>query len=148
MENVKIELKHELKYFLIAYIGSLIVVILLKYFQVIIPLTFFTLLFYFMILLSNYFRYSSIWFSPNGIFLNRFIQKEEISWENIRIEKVNTFKKQITITLKSDKHRKKIHINYINQFSIIALTKKYCPENHELYKLIQNFSKTIIKSNT
>lgn len=141
MEKIKISLKQDTIYFLSGYIGICIVLFLKNYLIVAAPLFLIALLMFVLISVLNYLQYSSIIFSDKGINLNSyFVQYEIINWNDLKIELIKNNKDQVDIFLKNKTIKKRLTIDYVTRDSVFDLTKKYCPKDHELYKIVEEYA--------
>lgn len=78
-------------------------------------------------------------FSSSGYFVNKdgiFYKNALTPWDKISIRE-DFFVWKILL----QDRNKNIHFDKFHQKSIIKLIKKYCPQNHELYKMVDEYAK-------
>lgn len=75
-------------------------------------------------------------FSTRGITVKNKKNEFFTPWDEVKLIKVSTkFKIQLS------NNESISPFNIFNEESIIALTLKYCPKDHELYKLVEEYQK-------
>jgi len=142
MEKIQISYKRDLKIFLFAYaVVSAISILFFKVnLEVISILGLSLTLMFLMITVSNYVAFPFIYFSNRGLVFKTPLREREIQWEELSIEIKKQKKDQVKIVLNSFDFKKQITVDYIIIESLIDLTKKYCPKEHDLYVTIEEFS--------
>ena len=143
MEKIRISYKRDLKIFLFAF--SVVSTISIIFFKVNIEIIFilgFTFpLMLLLIIASNYIEFSSIYFSNKGLFFKTPLHERKINWEELSVAIESKRKDQTKIIFKSSDFKRKITIDYVIIESLVDLTKKYCPKEHDLYVITEEFSK-------
>lgn len=142
MERIKVSFKRDLKYFLLGYLVCCLALFLTDKKSIALPLLLTVLTMFVFIMIVNYLRFSIVAFSNEGICLNSFSgARKETPWDSVQIELIKKNRDQIDIDIKTPGEKKLTVINYVTQDSLIDLTRKYCPKNHELYKIIEEYAK-------
>lgn len=78
-------------------------------------------------------------FTQSGYYVNTdgiYVNKKLTAWDQISIQK-DSFIWKILLTDRNIK----IHFDKFHQRSIINLVRKYCPKDHELYQLIEEYNR-------
>lgn len=103
-----------------------------------------TSLFIFYIKITSKFKKDGVYFSQNGV---TYIFKNNthfMEWENLRITKKTDLKYFMKVDLNiPNQHGFNFNllIFWPTEKDMIAKTKKYCPKEHELYRVIENYAK-------
>lgn len=83
------------------------------------------------------------YFSETGITYILGDKKHYLSWENLKITKKINYKYFMKLDLNIPNNQKRdlyLILFWPTEIDMIAKTKKYCPPNHELYKLIKEYA--------
>ncbi len=110
--------------------------------KILIEATFIIFLMFSLKVVFDYLYHSRISIGEEGIALNWFLHKKIIIWNDLNIETRVLNKDQKKIIFRS--RGKKIialKVDYLNESSFIDLIKKYCPQDHEFFKAISNYTK-------
>lgn len=90
----------------------------------------------------DFLYHSRISIGEEGILLNWYLHKRMIPWSDVAIETKALNKDQKNFIFLNKKEKLiTLKIDYLNNCSLINLTKKYCPKNHDLYKIVEEYAK-------
>lgn len=139
MENLKIDYKLDFK---IVSIGFLVVaifsyILLDVSISILIASSFFVFLFYLIVTKLEQRQYRKYSFSEEAI----YIGDNKIPWLDLKIRLNSRSKNYFSFHIINLPNEDEVIIKYnvINSFT--ALTLKYCPKDHELYKLVEEYKK-------
>lgn len=149
MEKIRISYKTDLKIFLFAY--TVVSVISIMLFKVKTEIVFFlglnlTLMFL-MLIIYNYISYSSMYFSDKGLVFKKPFREKEILWEELNLEIKSKSKYHVKLVLKGCDFKRQMTVDYVSIDSLLELTKRYCPKDHDFNTIIDDFSKNQKKIN-
>lgn len=80
---------------------------------------------------------SGFYFAADGISIKNKKNEKLIPWNKVKVRKHTSNKYEIQIS----KYATIKPFNFIDHASLVSLTKKYCPRDHDLYTAVQKYAK-------
>lgn len=93
-------------------------------------------------ILYDYLYHSRLNTGEAGVTFNGFLNKKIIPWSELVVKtRVLSKEQQEFIFQYNERTQTSLKIGYLNNHSFIGLVKKYCPQGHELYEMVQKYAK-------
>lgn len=94
--------------------------------------------------ISNFFNKDGLYLSQTGI-IHKYLKKDHlIKWEDVKIETKIKYGYIYLINIEMSHLKRgyyRLMIFWPTENDILEKTKKYCPKDHELYKLVEEYAK-------
>lgn len=110
--------------------------------KILIEANFFIALMFILKITYDYLYHLRLEIGETGVKINGFLNKKTIPWSELVVKTRALSKDQQEFIFQHNKDTQtSLKISYINNHSFIGLVKKHCPQEHELYEMVQKYAK-------